>query len=124
VNPRLTRAPALITTRDRSQEATRRLEQLVPGGAHTYAKAAHQYLEGMAPVIARGDGATVWDVDGSRYLQLGSGLRSVALGHRHPRVNAAVRAALDLGATTFPDRAGSSSRRPSGCSRSSPRATW
>ena len=88
----------LKVSRMRSREATRRLEALVPGGAHTYAKAADQYPEGMAPVIARGVGATVWDVDGNRYLELGSGLRSVALGHRHPRVDAAVRAALDLGA--------------------------
>jgi glutamate-1-semialdehyde 2,1-aminomutase len=74
-----------------------RLSRVVPGGAHTYAKASDQFPEGMAPVIARGRGAHVWDVDGNRYVEYGSGLRSVALGHAHPRVNAAVARALDLG---------------------------
>jgi glutamate-1-semialdehyde 2,1-aminomutase len=81
-------------------ESTRlneRLCQVVPGGAHTYAKAADQYPEGMAPVIAKGRGAHVWDVDGNEYVEFGSGLRSVALGHAHPRVTAAATRALQLG---------------------------
>lgn len=82
----------------RSQELTVRLERVVPGGAHTYAKGADQYPEGMAPILERGMGSHVWDVDGHRYVELGSGLRSVALGHRHPAVDEAVRRALDLGA--------------------------
>lgn len=73
------------------------LLEVVPGGGHTYAKGVDQYPEGMAPVIARGRGAHVWDVDGNRYIEYGSGLRSVALGHAHPGVTAAVRRALDLG---------------------------
>lgn len=81
----------------RSQALTERLSTIVPGGSHTYAKAADQYPEGMAPVIARGEGAHVWDVDGNRYVEYGSGLRSVSLGHAHPRVNAAVARALNLG---------------------------
>jgi glutamate-1-semialdehyde 2,1-aminomutase len=52
----------------------------------------------MAPVIARGRGAHVWDVDGNRYVEYGSGLRSVVLGHAHPRVLEAVRAQLVHGA--------------------------
>jgi glutamate-1-semialdehyde 2,1-aminomutase len=90
---------AASTERDFSGSVrlTRRLRHVVPGGAHTYAKGDDQYPEGMAPVIARGRGAHVWDVDGNRYVEYGSGLRSVALGHAHPRVTAAARAALDLG---------------------------
>ncbi len=76
------------------------LEAIVPGGAHTYAKGADQYPEGMAPVLARGRGAHVWDVDGNEFIEYGSGLRSVALGHAHPRVNAAVAAAIE-GGTNF-----------------------
>jgi len=81
----------------RSQELDERLRRLIPGGAHTYAKGADQYPEGMAPVIARGSGAHVWDVDGNQYVEYGSGLRCVALGHAHPRVNAAVAGTLDMG---------------------------
>jgi glutamate-1-semialdehyde 2,1-aminomutase len=81
----------------RSRQLNERLLGIVPGGSHTYAKGMDQYPENMAPVIARGRGAHVWDVDGNRYVEYGSGLRSVALGHCHPRVNAAVTRALDTG---------------------------
>src|SRR6266498_2920406 len=80
-----------------SNEANKRLHDMVPGGAHTYAKGEDQYPAGMAPIIARGQGARVWDVDGNEYVEYGSGLRSVSLGHAHPRVLDAVRKQLDLG---------------------------
>jgi glutamate-1-semialdehyde 2,1-aminomutase len=88
-----------VTERDFSASArySERLTALIPGGAHTYAKGADQYPEGMAPVITRGLGAHVWDADGNDYVEFGSGLRSVALGHVHPGVTRAVTRALDLG---------------------------
>ncbi|GAA1503723.1 glutamate-1-semialdehyde 2,1-aminomutase [Streptomyces synnematoformans] len=82
----------------RSRVMNERLHAVIPGGAHTYAKGDDQYPEGLAPVISRGRGAHVWDVDGNRYLEYGSGLRSVSLGHVHPRVTEAVRRELDRGA--------------------------
>ena len=76
-----------------SRTATARLAELVPGGAHTYARGEDQYPEGMAPVMVRGYGSRVEDVDGQTYIEYGSGLRSVSLGHAHPGVvEAAVRA--------------------------------
>lgn len=81
----------------RSRQANERLHALVPGGAHTYAKGDDQYPENLAPVISHGRGAHVWDVDGNRYIEYGSGLRSVSLGHAHPRVVEAVRRELDRG---------------------------
>ncbi|GHI93053.1 MULTISPECIES: glutamate-1-semialdehyde 2,1-aminomutase [Streptomyces] len=84
-------------TLPRSRAANERLHALVPGGAHTYAKGDDQYPEGLAPVISHGRGAHVWDVDGNRYVEYGSGLRSVSLGHAHPRVVEAVRRELDRG---------------------------
>jgi len=81
----------------RSVEVNERLHALVPGGAHTYAKGEDQYPEGLAPVISHGRGAHVWDVDGNSYIEYGSGLRSVSLGHGHPRVLDAVRRELDRG---------------------------
>ncbi|WP_343947320.1 glutamate-1-semialdehyde 2,1-aminomutase, partial [Pseudonocardia zijingensis] len=56
-----------------------------------------QYPENLAPVISHGRGAHVWDVDGNRYIEYGSGLRAVSLGHAHPRVLDAVRAELTKG---------------------------
>ncbi|MGW8375267.1 glutamate-1-semialdehyde 2,1-aminomutase [Streptomyces sp. ODS28] len=81
----------------RSYEANERLHAVIPGGAHTYAKGDDQYPEHLAPVISHGRGAHVWDVDGNRYIEYGSGLRSVSLGHAHPRVTEAARRELDRG---------------------------
>ncbi|WP_367046978.1 glutamate-1-semialdehyde 2,1-aminomutase [Streptomyces sp. Je 1-332] len=81
----------------KSRLANERLHAAIPGGAHTYAKGDDQYPENLAPVISHGHGAHVWDVDGNRYIEYGSGLRSVSLGHAHPRVIEAVRRELDRG---------------------------
>ncbi|MFG2652085.1 glutamate-1-semialdehyde 2,1-aminomutase [Streptomyces sp. NPDC048436] len=81
----------------RSRAANERLHAMIPGGAHTYAKGDDQYPEDLAPVISHGRGAHVWDIDGNRYIEYGSGLRSVSLGHAHPRVTEAVRRELDRG---------------------------
>lgn len=79
---------------ERSVAAQHRLHELVPGGAHTYARGSDQYPEGMAPVIARGHGARVVDLDGNSYVEYGMGLRSVTLGHGYEPVVAAVSAAI------------------------------
>ncbi len=41
-------------------------------------------------VLARGEGATVWDVDGREYLDLYAGIAVNALGHAHPAIREAV----------------------------------
>jgi glutamate-1-semialdehyde 2,1-aminomutase len=64
----------------------RRAHELIPGGAHTYAKGDDQYPEIAPPFIARGKGCHVWDLDGNEFIEYGMGLRAVALGHAHPRV--------------------------------------
>ena len=46
----------------------------------------------MPMVIARGEGARLWDTDGKEYLDFVSGGRAVTgLGHCHPKVAAAIR---------------------------------
>ncbi|RJQ78028.1 glutamate-1-semialdehyde 2,1-aminomutase [Pseudonocardiaceae bacterium YIM PH 21723] len=74
-----------------------RLHELVPGGAHTYARGADQYPEDMAPVLVRGQGARVWDADGNCFVEYGMGLRAVTLGHAYQPVLDEVRAVLDNG---------------------------
>ncbi len=76
---------------------TSAVEKLIPGGAHTYAKGSDQYPAGMAPVIERGAGCRVWDLDGNEYVEFGNGLRSTTLGHGFEPVLAAVHASLDDG---------------------------
>jgi glutamate-1-semialdehyde 2,1-aminomutase len=78
----------------RSNQLQARLHELVPGGAHTYARGDDQYPVGMAPVLRAGRGARVWDVDGNCFVEYGMGLRSVTLGHAYPPVVDAVRDAL------------------------------
>ena len=87
----------MTTSFGNSIAANKRLQDLIPGGAHTYAKGEDQYPEDMAPVISHGAGAHVWDVDGNEYIEYGSGLRAVSLGHAHPKVIEAVRRELDRG---------------------------
>ena len=79
---------------ERSTALQARLHEVVPGGAHTFAKGADQYPEGMAPVLVRGHGARVWDVDGNEFVEYGMGMRAVTLGHGYVPVLDAVRAAL------------------------------
>jgi glutamate-1-semialdehyde 2,1-aminomutase len=80
-------------------------ERAIPGGTHTYAKGNDQYPEGLAPVIDHGLGCRVVDIDGNEYVEYGSGLRAVTLGHGHPAVLKSVRSALDLGVSfTRPHR--------------------
>jgi glutamate-1-semialdehyde 2,1-aminomutase len=78
----------------RSNALQDRLHELVPGGAHTFAKGADQYPEGMAPVLVRGRGARVWDVDGNEYVEYGMGMRAVTLGHGYAPVVEAVKAVV------------------------------
>jgi glutamate-1-semialdehyde 2,1-aminomutase len=78
--------------------ANERLHAMIPGGAHTYAKGDDQYPADLAPVISHGRGSHVWDVDGHEYIEYGSGLRAVSLGHVHPKVTEAVHREIDRGA--------------------------
>ncbi|ANH36546.1 3-aminobutyryl-CoA aminotransferase [Nocardioides dokdonensis FR1436] len=80
-----------------SARAQARLHELVPGGAHTYARGSDQYPEHMAPVIVRGAGARVEDLDGNTFVEYGMGLRSVTLGHGYAPVVEAVRDAIGDG---------------------------
>ena len=79
---------------DRSNQLQARLHELVPGGAHTFAKGSDQYPEGMAPVLTHGRGARVWDVDGNEFVEYGMGMRAVTLGHAYEPVLEAVRKVL------------------------------
>ena len=45
--------------------------------------------------IQRAQNAEMWDVEGKRYIDLGSGIAVVNTGHNHPRVQAAVQAQLE-----------------------------
>ncbi len=56
-----------------------------------------RYLEPYGVYIERGEGAYKWDVDGNRYIDFYGGHGALLLGHNHPKVTAAVQAALERG---------------------------
>ena len=90
-------APPTAAFSPETRSLQRRAHELIPGGAHTYAKGDDQYPGTAPPFIARGKGCHVWDLDGNEYLEYGMGLRSVALGHAFPAVIDAVRSELANG---------------------------
>ncbi len=84
-----------ISNFERSQELQQKSHQLIPGGAHTYAKGDDQYPEQAPGFLVKGKGCHVWDVDGNEYIEYGMGLRAVTLGHGYePVVEAAYKQML------------------------------
>lgn len=75
----------------------RRAHELIPGGAHTYAKGDDQFPIAAPPFIVRGLGSHVWDLDGAEYIEYGMGLRAVTLGHAFEPVVSAVKRELANG---------------------------
>ncbi len=97
------RAKATLPASLRCGRASRlkeRAHELIPGGAHTYAKGDDQYPEEAPAFIERGRGCRVWDVDGNEFIEYGMGLRAVTLGHAYPPVVEAAQAQM-LQGTNF-----------------------
>ncbi|HYV38865.1 MAG TPA: glutamate-1-semialdehyde 2,1-aminomutase, partial [Gemmataceae bacterium] len=81
-----------------SQQAFTRACDLIPGGVNSPAR-AFGGVGGQPIFIAKGEGAYLIDIDGNRYLDYVGSWGPLILGHCHPRVTAAVEAALHNGAT-------------------------
>jgi glutamate-1-semialdehyde 2,1-aminomutase len=76
---------------------TKRLHELIPGGAHTYSKGDDQWPVDRPALIARGEGCRVWDTEGREFIEYAPGGRAVTLGHAYPPVIEAAAAQLPLG---------------------------
>jgi glutamate-1-semialdehyde 2,1-aminomutase len=76
---------------------TKRLHELIPGGAHTYAKGDDQWPAGRPALIVRGDGCRVWDTESREFIEYAPGGRAVTLGHAYPPVIEAVARQLSRG---------------------------
>lgn len=80
----------------KSREFSRRIHDLIPGGAHTYSKGDDQFPQNAPAAIVRGHGARVWDPDDNEYIDCSMGLTSVSIGHGYgPVVEAVCAAARD-----------------------------
>jgi glutamate-1-semialdehyde 2,1-aminomutase len=76
-----------------------RADAVIPGGVNSPVR-AFRSVGGTPYFVARGEGAYVWDVEGTRYCDYVQSYGASILGHAHPRVVEAIRkAALD--GTTF-----------------------
>jgi glutamate-1-semialdehyde 2,1-aminomutase len=71
---------------EQGRALSRRAHELIPGGAHTYAKGDDQFPQEAPSFIVRGLGCRVWDMDDNEFIEYGMGLRAVTLGHAFPRV--------------------------------------
>src|SRR4051812_37381346 len=85
--------------RERSHALFNRALQLMPGGVNSPAR-AFGGVGGEPVVIERGQGASIWDVDGCRYVDYVGSWGPLILGHAYPAVVAAIEAAARRG-TSF-----------------------
>ncbi|MBP6421667.1 MAG: glutamate-1-semialdehyde 2,1-aminomutase [Propionivibrio sp.] len=79
-----------ITSYRKSRQFSAAVNQLIPGGAHTYSKGDDQFPLNAPAAIVRGKGAHVWDVDGNEFVDCSMGLTSVCIGHGYEPVAQAV----------------------------------
>ncbi len=54
------------------------------------------YTRSYPFVMAKGQGSEVWDVDGRRYIDFGTGIAVTNTGHSHPHVVEAIKKQVDL----------------------------
>ncbi|MCC6125189.1 MAG: glutamate-1-semialdehyde 2,1-aminomutase [Pirellulales bacterium] len=85
--------------RDNSRLAFARAKKLMPGGVNSPAR-AFGGVGGEPIFIARAEAASLFDLDGNRYLDYVLSWGPMILGHAHPKVLAALDAAMRKG-TSF-----------------------
>jgi glutamate-1-semialdehyde 2,1-aminomutase len=80
----------------RSEELFARAQRVIPGGVNSPVR-AFKAVGGSPPFIVWGEGARVRDADGHTYIDYLASWGPLILGHTHPDVVQAVRAAALLG---------------------------
>jgi glutamate-1-semialdehyde 2,1-aminomutase len=83
----------MTTSLPKTQATFRQAQEVMPLGVSSN----FRYWGDETPVIARGAGAYVWDMDGNRYVDYRLAFGPVILGHADPRVTARVTQALGDG---------------------------
>lgn len=69
---------------------------VIPGGVNSSIR-AFKAVGGTPYIVDRADGPYIWDVEGTRYVDLVQSYGAIILGHAHPAITAAVTAAAALG---------------------------
>jgi glutamate-1-semialdehyde 2,1-aminomutase len=73
-----------------------RAQAAIPGGVSSPVR-AFRSVGGTPYFVARAEGAYVWDVEGTRYIDLVQSYGAVILGHAHPAVTEAIAIAAAAG---------------------------
>lgn len=76
---------------------SKRLHDVIPGGAHTYSRGDDQYPSNAPQILERGKDAYVWDADGNKFLDYGMALRAITLGYSNDEVNRAAFEEMEKG---------------------------
>jgi glutamate-1-semialdehyde 2,1-aminomutase len=76
-----------------SRERWERARNVMPAGVPS----SFQSIEPWPVFVERGEGSSVWDVDGNEYSDFHNGFGVVVVGHGNPQVTAAVQARAPLG---------------------------
>lgn len=74
-----------------------RLNNIIPGGAHTYSRGDDQYPENAPQILEKGQGAYVYTPEGEKFLDYGMALRAVTLGYAEPKVAKAAFKQIEYG---------------------------
>jgi glutamate-1-semialdehyde 2,1-aminomutase len=77
------------TKSTRSKEILRRAQESLVGGVNSPVR-AFKSVGGDPPIIERGLGAYLWDVDGRKYLDFIGSWGALILGHAHPAIVSAI----------------------------------
>jgi glutamate-1-semialdehyde 2,1-aminomutase len=90
---------AEITGHAKSEQLFERAQAVMPGGVNSPVRSCKSV--GSSPVfMSRGDGSSIWDVDGNQYIDYCQSWGALILGHRSTRVQEAVEFAM-INGTSF-----------------------
>jgi glutamate-1-semialdehyde 2,1-aminomutase len=73
-----------------------RTSRVIPGGVNSSIR-AFKAVGGTPYIVDRAEGPYIWDVEGTRYIDLVQSYGAIILGHAHPSVTAALAAAAARG---------------------------
>jgi glutamate-1-semialdehyde 2,1-aminomutase len=96
-NAKISRNVFSFHTDEELSKFHKRVNQIIPSGAHTFAKSDDRYPHNAPKFVYRGKNGHIWDTQGKEFIDWGMGCRSVLLGHAYEPVINAVKRELSYG---------------------------
>ena len=81
---------------EKSAEAFAEAKELMPGGVNSPVR-SYRSVDCNPPFIARAEGSHIYDIDGNEYIDYVGSWGPMVVGHAHPKVVAALKAAAERG---------------------------